>query len=269
MKLPLEARKLHNYDLIIVNSSAGKDSLCALFEINRMAEEQQYPKDRIHVSHQDLGAMEWSGTKELAKRQADFFGFGFHVSKRRDKNGYEETLLEYVKRRKKWPSSKQRYCTSDFKRSPGSRVVTALTKDLGVCKVLHVFGFRADESPARSKKETFVKNDRLSTKKRTVYDCLPIHTWTTKQVWDTIKENGLPYHEAYNLGMPRLSCVFCIFSPFDALVTAGYANPELLNQYVQVESEIGHSFRKELSLAEVKEAIQKGYKPKEIQNWVM
>lgn len=260
---------LHNYDLVIINSSGGKDSLCSEFEICRMAEEQNYSKDKIVVSHQDLGEVEWGLTKQLAKMQADLFGLKFYFSKRRDKDGYEEPLLEYVLRRGKWPSSKQRWCTSDYKRGPGARVVTMLTKEMGECKVLYVFGFRKEESPARAKKETLTLNKKLTTKKRTVYEYLPIHKWSTKYVWEIIKGHELPYHKAYDLGMPRLSCVFCIFSPFDALVIAAYENMELLDKYIAVEKETGHTFKDKFSLQEVKDAIDKGYKPKHIANWVM
>lgn len=260
---------LSDYDLVIINSSGGKDSLCAVYEIHRMAQEQNYPINQIVVSHQDLGQVEWKGTRDLVKKQADLFGFATYYSKRRDKNGHEGDLLEYVEQRGKWPSNKQRYCTSDFKRGPGARVVTALTKGLGECQVLYVFGFRADESPSRSKKEVLKFNKRISTKTRTVHDFLPIHSWSAEQVWSTIKGNELPYHPAYDLGMPRLSCCFCIFSPFDALVLAGKANPELLDKYVAVEEKIGHTFRADLALREVKEAIAANYEPEKITDWVM
>jgi 3'-phosphoadenosine 5'-phosphosulfate sulfotransferase (PAPS reductase)/FAD synthetase len=253
---------LHDYDLIIINSSGGKDSLCALYEMCRLAYEQDYRTERMLVSHQDLGESEWQGTHDLAKEQAEMFGLDFVVTKRRNKDGYEETLLEYAERRGKWPSNNQRWCTSDFKRAPGSRVVTARTKDMGECKVLYVFGFRADESPARKKKEVLVLNKQLTTKKRTVMDFLPIHDWDSKKVWDTIKGNGLPYHKAYDLGMPRLSCVFCIFSPKDALVIAGRSNPELLDKYIGVEDRIGHTFRQDQSLREIRDLINEGYQPK-------
>ena len=49
-------------------------------------------------------------------------------------------------------------------------------------------------------------------------------------VWKDIKASGVPYHKAYDLGMPRLSCVFCIFSPPAALMIAGKQNPELLDR---------------------------------------
>lgn len=35
--------KLHGYTHIVINSSGGKDSLCALWEICRMADAQGYP----------------------------------------------------------------------------------------------------------------------------------------------------------------------------------------------------------------------------------
>jgi 3'-phosphoadenosine 5'-phosphosulfate sulfotransferase (PAPS reductase)/FAD synthetase len=261
--------KLSDYSIIVINSSGGKDSLCALWEVVRLANEQNFPFERIIVSHQDLGDMEWVGTKELVKKQADLFGLKTYYSKRRDKKGYEENLLEYVERRGKWPSNKQRYCTSAFKMTPGSRIVTLLTKELGNCKVLYVFGFRKDESPSRAKKEVIKLNENLTTKKRIVHDWLPIHDWDTKKVWETINTNNLPYHPAYDIGMPRLSCCFCIFSPFDALVLAGKANPELLDRYVDVEKKIGHSFKDKLKIESVRDAINSNYKPKNINDWVM
>jgi 3'-phosphoadenosine 5'-phosphosulfate sulfotransferase (PAPS reductase)/FAD synthetase len=260
---------LKDYDLIIINSSAGKDSLCSIYEVCRIAKEQSFPTSKIIVSHQDLGEAEWGGTKQLAEMQADLFDLDFFVSKRRDNNGYEETLLEYAERRGKWPSSTQRWCTSDFKRGPGARVVTAQTKNLGICKVLYVFGFRKEESPARAKKVTLKVNNMLTTKSRTVYDWCPILDWSVEKVWETIHGNKLPYHKAYDLGMPRLSCCFCIFSPFDALVVAGIHNPELLDKYVKIERKINHTFRSDFKIESVQEAIAEGYVPKVVQDWKM
>lgn len=260
---------LHNFDQVIINSSAGKDSLVAIWEVCRMAAKQEYCKSKISISHQDLGKSEWAGTKELAKVQADLFGLPIYYSKRRNKAGYEETLLEYVLRRGKWPDNKNRYCTSDFKRGPGQRVVTALTKGKGKCKILYVFGFRRDESPARSKKQILTLNKNLTTKTRIVYDYLPVHDWPIEKVWKVIKDNKLPYHWAYDLGMPRLSCVFCVFSPFDALVIAAKHNPDLLDEYIEVEDKIGHTFRNGFSLHQVKIAIENGYYPERVNDWIM
>ena len=260
--------RLADYDLVIVNSSGGKDSVCSLFEIVRLADEQNYPKSQIVVSHQDLGSAEWKGTADLVQQQADLFGLEVYYSKYRNKDGKEETLLEYVEKRGQWPSSNARYCTSEFKRSPGARVLTSLTKGK-TCSVLYVFGFRKEESSSRAKKQVLAVNKRLTTKKRLVHDYLPIHDWSVGKVWETIKSNGLPYSKCYELGLPRHSCIFCIFAPFNALVIAGKENPELLEQYVQTEKKINHSFTQKFSLQDVQEAAKKSEEVLEVEDWIM
>lgn len=257
---------LSSFDYIIINSSAGKDSLVALWEIYQMVELQGFPKSKVLVSHQDLGRFEWPGTRELAERQAGLLGFRFVVSARRDKNGRPETFLEYVRRRRMWPSSTQRWCTSDFKRGPGRRIITSETP---TGKILHVFGFRAEESPARKAKEAYTVSTELSNRKRTVVDYLPVHEWSTAKVWEVIKKEGLPYHYAYDLGIPRLSCIFCFYSPFDVLVKAGQHNIDLLREYVEVEKEIGHRFTVKFALEDVLSAVESGYEPKNLKDWKM
>lgn len=260
---------LHDYDIVVVNSSGGKDSIAALWQIMAMAEEQAYPSKNIHVSHQDLGESEWRGVTALVHQQAALFGLQVHVSRRRTQDGDEETLLEYAERRGKWPSNAQRWCTSDFKRAPGARIVTQLTKGLAKSKVLHIFGFRAEESSNRSKRPVISINTTLTTGKRTVVDFLPIHDKDLEWVWHIIRSNKLPYHWAYDKGMPRLSCCFCIFAPFDALVIAGRENPELLQKYVDAEQRMGHTFTQKFALAEVQQKIAEGYEPEGVSNWVM
>lgn len=259
--------RLKDYDFVMVNSSGGKDSQTALAEVVRLANTQGYDRKRIIVCHADLGESEWKGVKDLAAAQAKHYGLEFHVVKRRDQHGHEETLLEYVERRKMWPSSTTRYCTSDFKRGPCQRMITelgrrALAKKaalygnrpyVAIAKILSVFGFRAEESPARAKRPKFSYNKRASSQKREVWDWSPIHDWEEHEVWADINRSGVPYHEAYDLGMPRLSCVFCVFAPDHALKIAGRANPELLTKYVELEKKIGHDFKKGSPIA----AIQK------------
>ena len=280
---------LHDYDIIIINSSGGKDSSVALWEMDRLIKQQGYPKDRVFVSHQDLGVEEWDGTQALAKAQADMFGYEFIVSTVRKEGkkgpeGYDticnRTLSKHYKnieRVKKgelkklpppWPDPNNRWCTSDFKRTPGGRVITALTKDIDRPKVLYIFGFRAQESDARGLIPILAKNkdhssmNKKDPEKKLVYNFLPVHDWLEDRVWEVIHENKIPYHEAYNLGMPRLSCCFCIYASRDALVIAGRANPEKLQKYVDVEKETGFVFKIDgTSLEEVQQAIEDGYDP--------
>ncbi len=245
---------------IVINSSGGKDSQTALAKVVERADIWGIPRDRLVVSHQCLGQMEWKGTREVAAAQAACYGLRFEVSKYRTKAGASPTLLDYVRLRGMWPSNTQRYCTSEFKRGPGGRVLTMLYRE-SPGAILNVFGFRASESPARAKKVVLVKNTRFSTAKRLVMDWLPIHEWTDEQVWAHVKESGVPYHYAYDLGMPRLSCVFCIFAPRAALLVAGQHNPELLAEYVAVERETGHDFQNGKPIESIQEAIARGEKP--------
>lgn len=248
---------LSRWRWIVVNSSGGKDSQTALRVVVAECERLGVDLSRVVVSHQCLGRVEWPGTVELVEKHALYYGLRMEITKYRDKNGVERSLLDHIRRRGKWPSGQQRYCTSDFKRAPGSRVITKLYRE-APGDILNVYGFRAEESPARAKRHPLVRNERLSTEKREVWDWLPIHSWTLGEVWSDIDATGVPHHPAYALGMPRLSCCFCIFAPKSALIIAGRANRELLDEYCAVETEIGHTFQHGRSIAEVREAILAG-----------
>lgn len=258
---------LSSYDIIVLNSSAGKDSQAMIDHVYKLAESAGVT-DRLVVVHADLGRAEWSGTKELAKTQADAYCLRFIACKY---SGAKGDLLDYVRERGKWPDSQTRFCTSEYKRGPVLKVITQLVNELGKphARVLNCMGLRAEESPARAKKEPFSTYARATNGKRHVDEWLPILDWSVGQVWDTINNSGVPYHDAYRYGMPRLSCVFCVFAPKDALVLAGQHNPALLEEYIAVEQEIGHTFKKNLPIAEIKTLIEAGYQPKELQSWTM
>jgi 3'-phosphoadenosine 5'-phosphosulfate sulfotransferase (PAPS reductase)/FAD synthetase len=178
-----------------------------------------------------------------------------------------------------WPSSKQRWCTSDQKRDQVAKLLTSLTEEAhrdgranyydNPVRILNCLGMRADESPARSKLKPFGKDDRASNGRRYVDRYLPIHHWTTEQVWARIKQSGVRSHRAYELGMSRLSCCFCIFAPKNALMLAGIHNRELLDEYCKVEDEVGSKFKANLSLKEVRDALDRGEKPGPVTSWRM
>jgi 3'-phosphoadenosine 5'-phosphosulfate sulfotransferase (PAPS reductase)/FAD synthetase len=253
-----------------LNSSAGKDSQAMIDVVVERCDRSLIPRQRLVVAHADLGRVEWPGTRELAEEQARHYDLTF-VAVRRPQGD----LLDHVRKRGKWPSPTVRWCTSDHKRSPVMRVFTRLAErtragqGVAVCRILNCLGLRAEESPARARRLPFAHNHTASNGRRCVDDWLPLHAWTVRQVWQRIRASGVPHHPAYDLGMPRLSCCFCIFSPRSALLLAGKHNPKLLAEYVQVEREIGHSFRLELPLASVQEALRRGEQPGQVQDWAM
>ena len=254
---PIRGPTLSEYDIILINSSAGKDSQAMLDVVVRSAEAEDVAH-RVVVVHCDLGRAEWKGTKDLAAEQAAHYGVRFEEVSRN-----QGDLLTHIEQRGKFPSNTARYCTSDHKRAPVCRLMTSLTTELDLnrpARILNCMGLRAEESPARAKRSEFVENDPIysNATKRHVDTWLPIFDWTVDQVWSRIRDSGVPYHCAYDLGMGRLSCCFCIFAPRNALLIAGEHNPDLLADYVRVEQGTGHTLRKDQSLADIQTALQAG-----------
>jgi 3'-phosphoadenosine 5'-phosphosulfate sulfotransferase (PAPS reductase)/FAD synthetase len=205
----------------------------------------------------------------LAEEQARHYGLEFIAVCRP-----QGDLLEHIAQRGKFPSPTVRFCTSDHKRAQVMKVFTLLAnrsrqEGVTLCRILNCLGLRAEESPARARRLPFAPNEMASNGLRWVDDCLPLHGWTTSQVWQRIRLSGVRHHPAYDLGMPRLSCAFCIFSPRSALLLAGNHNPELLAEYVALERQIKHRFRLELPLADIQKALEDGEEPGPIQDWVM
>lgn len=242
------------YDYILINSSGGKDSQAMLDYVVEMAIDQGV-KNRLLVAHADLGRVEWKGTRELAERQSAHYGLRFEAVKRP-----QGDLLAHVEQRGMWPSPAQRYCTSDHKRGQIQKIVTQLSKENPGrhLRILSCMGLRAEESSARAKLEEMTPNLRYSNTKRTVDTWLPIHNWKEGEVWERIRQSGVEHHPSYDIGMPRLSCIFCIYAPKNALVLAGKHNRELLEEYVAVEERIGHTFRQDVTMAQVKAAVDAG-----------
>lgn len=258
---------LTSYDWIVVSSSAGKDSQAMLDHVIEQADLAGAARDRIVVVHSDLGRAEWTGTGELAAEQAAHYGVRFEVVRRT-----QNDLLDQVAARGMWPSSKQRYCTSDHKRGPILTVLTRLAAEKHQgrpVRILQCIGLRAEESTGRAKLAAFERNERASNGRKTVDDWLPIHGWTVGQVWARIRASGVRHHYAYDLGMPRLSCCFCIFAPKAALLLAGKHNPELLQQYVDVEQRIGHTFKAGMSLASIAAELAAGAAAEAVTDWRM
>lgn len=259
---------LTRYHLILINTSGGKDSIVSAFYVAELAKAAGV-LDRCLLVHATFKE-EWPGTVDVVRAQAERLGIKLQVVSRK-KDGQDDTLLDYVRRRKKWPSSMQRYCTSDFKRAPIDKVITAAAPGRGYhqTRVLNVMGIRAGESRARAKRVPFRTDPRRTNSRRVVHEWLPIFRLSTEDVWAVIRQHTLPMHDAYGLGIPRLSCRLCIFAPRSVLITAGRANLELLREYAQVEQEIGHQFRQDLSITSVLEAVEAGEAPGTMASWSM
>jgi 3'-phosphoadenosine 5'-phosphosulfate sulfotransferase (PAPS reductase)/FAD synthetase len=256
---------LASYDWILVNSSAGKDSQAMLDVIVELARDDNVV-NRVVVVHCDLGRVEWPGTRELAERQAAHYGVRFEVVRRPQGDllaQVEQRHASLVRRGKiapPWPSPTRRWCTSDQKRAQVRTLMTRLARESckPPCKILNCMGMRADESAARAKLAAFEHDDNASNGRRHVDTWLPLHAWTTEQVWARIRASGVRYHPAYDLGMGRLSCVLCIYAPERQLMLAAEHNRALLDEYVEVEQRVGFAFRKGTSLTQIRRRLNAG-----------
>lgn len=174
-----------------------------------------------------------------------------------------------------WPSNTARWCTSHHKTNQVSQLLTRLageSRGRGTSRrvrILSCMGMRAAESCAREKLLPF-RLDRGNTNgRRVVHIWLPLHTWSVEDVWARNAQAGTRRHYAYDLGMPRLSCCFCIFAPRNALLLAGKHNRALLDRYCEVEQKTGFAFRKELPLTQIRDALDQGEEPGPVRTWEM
>lgn len=216
--------------LFVVNHSGGKDSQAMMIKIRELV-----PHDQILVIHAILPGVEWEGTLEHAEYSAGDHQFITCQS--------GKTFFDMVEHRQMFPSPQYRQCTSDLKRAPIEKTIRHYLKDnpqFGGL-VVNCMGLRAEESPARSKQQVFKLNARNSKAGREWYDWLPIHDMLIDEVFGTIAGAGEKPHWAYEAGMTRLSCCFCIMSSRDDLITAAKLNPSLYARYVEMEKRIGHT----------------------------
>jgi 3'-phosphoadenosine 5'-phosphosulfate sulfotransferase (PAPS reductase)/FAD synthetase len=283
------APDLRAYDAIIVASSGGKDSEVTLDVVAEQADDQDV-MDRVTVLHNDLGEVEWPGTEELARQQAELYGFRFEMRhreqglllpqivqrkatllKQADAAAIDPELTpaqrlaesERLRNAAPWPSSAARFCTSDQKRAPGRRLITELVGEMGIewtgspprpvrqARILYCMGLRAAESSGRKKKPCMTVDSAASSGVREVTTWLPIRQWSDEQVWQRICDHRLPYHWAYDGRMERLSCSLCVLATFEDCVTAVRLRPEIGQTYLALENKVGHSFRVDFSIAQV------------------
>mgnify|MGYP003644341093 CR=1 FL=1 len=139
---------LRRFHLILISTSAGKDSQAMLSAIHTMAVEQGVT-DRLLAVHADLGQSEWQGTAELAIEQCNALGIDLVTVRSINKRGEEHTLLQRVAERGKWYGiGTTQWCTSDFKRGPINKVITQANREHRAesgehFEVLNCIGYRS------------------------------------------------------------------------------------------------------------------------------
>ena len=156
--VPLRCRELIRAGaLVAINTSGGKDSQAMTILLSRIV-----PRDQMVAVHAPLGEVEWPGTIEHIEATLPA---GVPLIFAPVASG--KTLLERVEERGLWPSSKARWCTSDFKAGPIQRELRRFLRAhprFGG-RLVNAMGMRAEESPARAR-ESAVAAQRPDERRR-------------------------------------------------------------------------------------------------------
>ena len=169
-------------------------------------------------------------------------------------------MIDLAEKKKRFPSSQARFCTSELKSIPFIDYVLEQTEHL-----LIIQGIRAEESHSRSrmkkqcryfkyyfepyndkgKTHTYRKKDIIKWTEKYSDDILrPVFDWTGQQVIDFIIENGQQPNELYKQGFKRVGCFPCIMSGHKEVYEILKRFPERFNEIIDHEKRIGSSFFK-------------------------
>lgn len=224
------AQLIHRGALVAINHSGGKDSQAMTVYLER-----HVPAHQLVIFHAILPDADWPDAADHIRTQHPHLPLVTTRAK--------QTLLELVDRRGKWPSMRQRYCTSDLKRSPIATTLRAFMRDNPQFNnlLINALGLRAQESSSRAKKPEVQTDQILSKAGRTALTWHPIHLWSEDQVFEAIRSAGQKPHHAYQRGYRRLSCPFCIYASPSDLARAARDHPELFEKYRACEARNGHT----------------------------
>ncbi|MCX8022780.1 MAG: phosphoadenosine phosphosulfate reductase family protein, partial [Syntrophorhabdaceae bacterium] len=122
----------------------------------------------------------------------------YHVRKHKEViiDKPEKTMWELIRYNKGTPPQRiSRYCCK-FIKERGGKGRWILT------------GIRKEESPRRANRNEVEECYRKNQEKYFVH---PIFHWSTKDVWDFIRQNNIEYCSLYDKGYHRIGCVLCPF----------------------------------------------------------
>lgn len=142
-------------------------------------------------------------------------------------------FLNLCIKKKRFPSAKARFCTTELKIKPLLNYVNGL-KEQGYEIVSHS-GVRRSESTERAMLEEWDYSGGI-------LGCpvrRPILNLTIHDVWDGISKYGLPINPLYFTGRKRVGCKLCCMSnKQDVRITAKH-RPEVIDEYRRWEGLVG------------------------------
>lgn len=235
---------------VLVMYSGGKDSQASLIWAVK-----QYGVKNIEAVFCDTG-WEHPATYKHIVDTTNQLGVKLVTVKSKKYDG----MIDLAEKKKRFPSSQARFCTSELKSIPFIDYVLEQKEHL-----LIIQGIRALESHSRSqmqkqcryfkyyfepyndkgKMHTYRKKDILKWVGFYLDDILrPVFDWTGQQVIDYIIENGQEPNPLYKQGFKRVGCFPCIMSGHKEVHEIIKRYPERFNEIIGHENRIGSSFFK-------------------------
>ena len=236
---------------LVVNHSGGKDSMRMLGLVL-----ETFPDITTYGVMADTGFEHQQPISAVGWARARSLDFGLTLSVVRNS---KRTYLQMVEERRMFPSAQYRQCTSDLKRGPIDKFIRGLQVNV----IVNCIGIRSEESNPRSKLAPWRLNGALTTRRRTVYNWLPIFHLTLKEVLEWHHARLVPLHPIYvpeyhcdgTLGgyLRRLSCRLCIFSSDADLRAIHQHDREAFEAVSSLEQKIGFSMRQGATLIQIQE----------------
>ncbi len=159
-------------------------------------------------------------------------------------------FVSLAKKRKRFPSPKARFCTTELKVKP---FVDWLLEQSGQFKIYQ--GIRAEESNARAAMNAFDdyfklnKGDYATSKVKawlkegnTATVARPIFELTHKQVFDLHKDNSIKVNPLYLQGFTRVGCMPCIMCRHKELALIAQNRPKDMQKIRDAEAIVGRTF---------------------------
>ena len=233
---------------VIVSFSGGKDSLAALLWT------REHITNNFTTVFCDTG-WEHPLTYEYIHRIAD----KLHLDLVTLKSNKYDGMVDLARQKKRWPSTRARFCTEELKTKPMIDYVLDEVKN----NILIIQGIRAAESSARAKMQaqcTYFKYyfepygyDKNGRPKRHSYrgkevrafraqfadDLLrPVFDWSAQQVIDYILAAGLEPNPLYRMGYKRVGCWPCVMANQRDILSLARQAPERIEEIANLETKL-------------------------------
>ena len=282
----------HDYDVIIVAFSGGKDSISCFLHLLDLGVD----KDKIELWHHNIDGkegdsfMDWPVTTDYCKKFASHFNVRYYESWK--VGGFEKELMrqeEYttgykfetpdglkhvgngspgckrslgkIKTVRKFPQlaglNAGRWCSAYLKIMVMRAAIKNQERFRGQ-RTLVITGERGEESTARAgycDQEVYETDSRNKENGMWIDQWRPIKHWLETHVWNIIERYGVVVPPSYYLGYSRFSCKDCIFGNADQWATGAYLDPEGVERKAKLEEEFKYTMRRDIS---IRELIAKG-----------